>query len=172
MAALGYTDVGNMFWRGRVRTSDADFRFPVLGFTPDRDIWGFPDLNTLTSCGPQTLKDDMQAGMELVDAEGRRWIVRSIRRVGRAEPLLRALISSLLSGPPQSRIEHELEQLEPITLAEAQDRACAALRTFPQDYGGEDENDPMLEERIREVRSTTTIAGIHDVLGLDSFMAY
>lgn len=154
-----------------MKTSQAGFSFPVLGFTPDREIWGFQDLDTLTSCGPRTLKDDMQIGMEIVDAEGSRWIVRSVQRIGRAQSLLRTLIASLISTP-QSRIEHELDQLEPTTLGEVQTRTCASLRAFPQDWGADDENDPELARRMAEVRATTTIAAIHDVLGLDSFMAY
>lgn len=155
-----------------MRTEEAGFRFPILGFTPDREIWGFSDLDSLTSCGPRTLRDDMQAGMELVDADGSRWIVRSVRRVGRAQPLVPWLLSALLTSTPQSRIEHDLEQLEPITLSEAQARVCASLRAFPQDFGAEDEDDPVLERRIAEVGNTRTISAIHAVIGLDSFMAY
>ncbi len=154
-----------------VKTAEVDFHFPLLGFTPDGEIWGFPDLNALTICGPRTLKERLQANMELVDADGRRWIVRSVRRVGRARPLIPWLVSSLLATP-QSRIEHELEQLETITLIEAQARACASMTAFPQDFGAEDENDPVLDGRLAEVRATRTISAIHEVLGLDSFMAY
>jgi hypothetical protein len=155
-----------------VKKAAADFHFPLLGFTPDGEIWGFPDIDTLTSCGPRTLKENMQTGMELVDVDGRRWIVRSVRRVGRARPLVPWLVSALLTSAPQSRIEHEVEQLGAITLSEAQARACAALRAFPQDYGAEDKDDPVLKQRLAEVTGTRTIAAIHDVLGLDSFMAY
>jgi hypothetical protein len=154
-----------------MKTGDVDFHFPLLGFTPDREIWGFPDIATLTSCGPRTLKENMQADMELVDIDGRRWIVRSVRRVGRAQPLIPWLLSALLSTP-QSRIEQELDQLESLTLGEVQDRACASLNAFPQDWGAEGEDDPVLEQRLGEVRATRSIAEIHDVLGLDSFMAY
>lgn len=154
-----------------MKTADVDFRFPLLGFTPDREIWGFPDTATLTSCGPRTLKENLQSDMELVDIDGRRWIVRSVRRLGRARPLIPWLLSALLSTP-QSRIEHELEQLQPVSLGQVQERACASLKAFPQDWGAEDEHDPVLEERLAEVRATRSIAEIHDVLGLDSFMAY
>lgn len=155
-----------------MKTQEADFRFPVLGFTPDREIWGFPDMNTLTSCGPRTLKNNMQADLELIDADGRHWIVRSVRRVGRARPLLWWFASALLTGAPQSRIEHELEQLEAVSLSEVRARACASLRASPQDWGAEDADDAFLEQRIAEVSNTQTIAAIHEVLGLDSFMAY
>jgi hypothetical protein len=73
---------------------------------------------------------------------------------------------------PQSRIEHELDQLEPINLSDAQARVCAALRAFPQDYGALDEDDPALEVLLSEVNIKRSIADIHEILGLDSFMAY
>jgi len=95
-----------------MKTREAACCFPVLGFTPDREIWGFPDLDTLTSCGPRTLKNNSQSGMELVDVEGRCWVVRSVRRTGRGAPLLAWLLSHLLSTP-QSRIEHELDAMAP-----------------------------------------------------------
>src|SRR5436190_6493935 len=96
-------------------TSEVDFVFPVLGFTPDKDAWGFADRETLTSVGPWTLKDDLQKDMELIDADGHRWMVRGLRRIGRARPLLRTLFDRLLSQP-QSRIEHDLQALPSISL--------------------------------------------------------
>jgi hypothetical protein len=154
-----------------MKTREADCIFPVLGFTPDREIWGFADLNTLTSCGPRTLRNNMQSGMELVDADGRRWVVRSVRRTGRGKPLLAWLISHLLSTP-QSRIEHELDVLPGLTLGEVKDRVCASLEAFPEDYCHEDERDTVFAQLIGAVRSAKDIAAIHDLLGLDSFMAY
>ena len=154
-----------------MKTADVSFHFPIIGFTPDREIWGFPDIDTLTSCGPRTLKDNLQADMELVDVDGRRWTGRAVRRVGRARPLIPWLLSAILSMP-QSRIEQDLEELEPVTLGEVQARACLSLKAFPTDWGAEDENDPLLAERLGEVGATKSIAEIHDVLGLDSFKAY
>lgn len=150
-----------------MKTTEVDFRFPVLGFTPDGEIWGFADLNTLTSVGPRTLKGDMQAGMELVDAKGRRWAVRSIRKLGRGEPLLMWLLSALLSTR-QYRIEQELEPLEPLSLDEVKARVLESIEATAWDYGGEDELKPLLAK----VRSAKSIAAIHKPLGLDSFMAY
>jgi hypothetical protein len=154
-----------------MRTGDADFHFPVLGFTPDREIWGFPDLSTLTSCGPRTLKDNMQSGMELIDVDGRRWLVRSIRRTGRAKPLMAWLLSCVLSTP-QSRIEHELDCVDPVMLEDVKARVCAAMEAFPQDYCEADELETLFHERLASVRAARNIAVIHELLGLDSFMAY
>jgi len=155
-----------------MKTGEADCRFPVLGFTTDRDIWGFLDLNGLTTCGPLTLKDDMQAGMELVDADGRRWVVRSIRRLGPAKSGLKGLVEPLLFGKRTSRIEHELEALAPLSLADVQARACDAMAAHPDFWCEDDERDTVLPARQAEVRSTTTIEAIHELLGLDSFHSY
>ncbi|MDB5438879.1 MAG: hypothetical protein JWM33_1306 [Caulobacteraceae bacterium] len=67
-----------------MKSSDVAFKFPVLAFTPDREIWGFPDMDRLTRCGPRTLKEDTQKGMELIDAKGQRW--GSYPFAGPAEP--------------------------------------------------------------------------------------
>lgn len=145
--------------------------FPVLGFTPDGDIWGFPDLNTLTSCGPMTLKKDMQVGMELVASDGRRWVVRSVRRLGRGEPLLLWLVSAVLSTR-QSRIEQELEALPPLSLEEIKARAIAAVELTSENYCAEDEREEILVPLLGQVRAASDVAQIHELLGLDSFMGY
>ena len=154
-----------------MKTAEVDFDFPVLGFTPDREIWGFQDLNTLTSCGPRTLRDDMQVGMELIAADGRRWVVRSIRRTGRGEPLLNWLLSCVLSTP-QSRIEHELDELPPLSLPQIRERACASVEATASDYCADDERQEVLEPLLAKVRSAKSVAKVHELLGLDSFMSY
>ncbi len=150
-------------------TTQAAFGFPILGFTPDREIWGFQNLDALTRCGPRTLKDDMQAGMELIDADGRRWLVRSVRRTGRAGSLLSLLLSF---GYAQSRIEQELEPLPPVTLEEAKARACAAVEAFSSDYCQDDERDTVLAPLLEQVKASATIADIYRILQPDTFEGY
>lgn len=154
-----------------MKTSEVDLRFPVFGFTPDREMLGFPDLNTLTSCGPLTLKNNLQAGLELIDAEGRRFRVRSVRRIGRAEPWWKTLVIDLLTLKPQSRIEQELESLEPVTLGHLKDRACAWLDEFSINLCADDEREEILVPLLAEVRAAPSSQAIYDLLGLDSFMA-
>ncbi len=152
-----------------MKSIEADFSFPVLGFSRDRENWGFPDLDRLTKCGPQTLKENMQDGMELIDANGRRWRVRSIRRTGRTGSLLDLLPGF---GPPQSRIEQELETLPSLSLAEVQQRARESLETFRSDYtgfeGGEVEFNSLLE-KVSEARSITEL---YALLQPDTFESY
>ncbi|MDZ4363953.1 hypothetical protein [Brevundimonas sp.] len=143
-------------------------KFPAIGFTPDREIWGFPTLDSLVTCGRKTLKDNMQAGMELIDGRGRRWVVSGVRRVGRAKPFIPWLFWAVLSGP-QYRIEHDLETLADVSLDDVKTRACQSLAAFPTDYGAEDENDPELVSLMNKVRKAKTVAAIVKLLGLDSF---
>ncbi|MGH6781696.1 MAG: hypothetical protein ACREB5_06290, partial [Sphingomonadaceae bacterium] len=80
-------------------TSDRiDFKFPVIGFTPDREIWGFPDRKSLTTCGVRTLRQSMPVGMDLIDAEGARFRVVAIHDKGRASPLVHWFLKGLLAG--------------------------------------------------------------------------
>lgn len=151
-----------------MKSSDVDFKFPVLAFTPDREIWGFPDMDRLTRCGPRTLKDDAQAGMELIDAKGRRWRVLSIRRTGRAGSLLSLL---WIFGQPQSRIEQELEPMPPATLSEVQERACIAMESSREDYYGE-EGQAEYRSTLKKIEKARSIARIYDLLQPDTFEPY
>lgn len=151
-----------------MKTAQADFRFPVLGFTSDSDVWGLSDFDALTTCGPRTLEDGLQLGMELVDADGRRWRVRSVRRTGRAGSFL----SRLLPNPGLWRIEHELEALEPISLADVQARVCDAMKSHPDFWCEDGEQETVLPGRLADVNAVRSIADVHKVLGLDSFHAY
>jgi len=148
-----------------MKSSETGFKFPVLGFTPDREIWGFPDLDRLTRCGPRTLKEDAQNGMELIDADGRRWRVLSIRRTGRAGSVLSLL---WIFGPPQSRIEHELEPLAAVSLTDMQQRARDAMESSKIDYYGE-EAQAEYRSTLRKIGKTRSIAKIYDLLQPDTF---
>jgi hypothetical protein len=114
----------------------------------------------------------MQVGMELIDAEGRRWKVRQIRRTGRAGSLVSWWFSSLLSGVPQSRIEHDLEALRPMTVRQVQDVVCSAMEAHPEFWCEDDERGTVLPARLEAVRAAEAIAHIHQILGLDTFEAY
>jgi hypothetical protein len=154
-----------------MKTNEIEFVFPVLGLTTDRDVWGFPDLQGLTKCGPRTLRDNMQDQMELVDAEGRCWRVQSVRSLGRAGPILTRWVRTLLTGVPQFKIEHELEPLSPLTLQEVRRRVCEAMEAH-REFWCDDDDQANFPGRIAEVSGTQTISAIHEVLGLDTFESY
>jgi len=149
-----------------VKTGEANFHFPVLGFTSDLHIWGFQDLDRLTRCGPRTLKEDTQIGMELVDADGCRWKVRSVRRTGRAGSLLSLLLPF---GPPQSRIEHDLEPTEAVSIEDLRRRVCTAMEAHAEDYFEGDERETEFEPLLSAVRSASSTSEIYDLLQPDTF---
>jgi len=152
-----------------VKTIDAGLRFPVLGFTTDREIWGFPDLDRLTKCGPRTLKEDKQMGMELVDAEGRRWLVQSVNRTGRTGSLFSRIP---LLGLPQSRIEQELEPMAPLSLDEVRGRARTAMETHSVNYLEGDDPEIEFKPLLKKVGKARSVAEIYDLLLPDTFEPY
>lgn len=158
-----------------MKTAEANFNFPVLGFTPDRQIWGFPDRNALTACGSFALKENMQAEMELVDSDGRRWVVRSIRKVGRARSLLKQALLSLLMAGPLWRIEYELDELEAVSLSDIRERTCLAIETFADNYchfTAEEDWDEHVAPLLAKMRSAESVAEIYTELNPDSFEGY
>ena len=152
-----------------MKTLEADFRFPVLAFTADKEIWGFPDLDRLTKCGPVTLKENMQLGMELVDADGRRWIVRSVRRTGRAGSFLSLL---LIFGPRQSRIDHELEVMAPLSIEDIRRRARTAMETHRINRLEGDDPDFEFKPLLAKVGEARSVQNIYDLLRPDTFEPY
>lgn len=151
-----------------MKTAQADFVFPVMAFTTDLDIWGFPDLDRLTKCGSRTLKEGMQLGMEIIDSQGRRWAVRNVRRIGRTGSLMMVL----LTFKSQSRIEHELEILPPISLEETKARVAEAIKAHPDFWGAWGDNDAEIPEILAGVRATTSFTQLYGNLGLDTFEGY
>lgn len=150
---------------------EAEMQFPVLGLSQDGDCWGFWDLNGLTVCGQETLRDGLQNGMELVDATGSRWRVDRIHLVKPLESPLKRLFTWFLYSPGY-RIRQDLTPLGKLTLEETQERVCSAMQAHPLHWCEEVEVETVLVERIAEVRATKSIAEIHDILGLDTFRSY
>ena len=148
-----------------IRSSKAEFSFPVLGITLDRDLWGFHNRDELNTCGRQTLRDKLQQDMELVDAVGARWRVLGVHRIGGVG--LSLGLSCFLARV--SRIDQDLERLAPFTLEQVKERVCSCMRDRPEDWIWPD---VTLEQRLAEVTGLDSIAGVHDVLGLDHFRAY
>ncbi|MDB5476473.1 MAG: hypothetical protein JWP49_1984 [Phenylobacterium sp.] len=150
---------------------EAGFEFPVLALTTDKDLWGLPDLQRLTRCGRRTLRTNLQDGMELVDAEGRRWQVLSVRPVKRVGHILTRWAKDLLTGVPQFQVEHELNQLSRLTLPQVQQRVCEAMEAHPE-FWCDDGYQADFPQRLAEVGRAPTIEAIHEVLGLDTFESY
>ncbi|MEW6020369.1 MAG: hypothetical protein AB1760_20110 [Pseudomonadota bacterium] len=150
-----------------MKTSEIDLAFPVIGFTVDEDVWGFRDLRGLTTCGRRTLKKGMQDGMELVDSRGARWRVSGIEKLGPSDPWWAWLI-----GQPLYRIAQEVEPLPPLSLAEIQDRVCAAMLAHPLFWCVEEDQDTEIAVRTAELRAVTSVADFFDIMDIDTFENY
>lgn len=145
--------------------------FPILGFTTDDDIWGFPSLDELSVCGPRTIKDDMQRGMEIVDGDGRRYRVLSIRKLGRSGFLPIWFLKSLVTTP-QYRISQELEPMTPLSLEEIKQRVDLCMRAHPLFWSEEADFDTVLVEKRASAQACQSVAELFEDLGLDWFAAY
>lgn len=157
-----------------MKASEIQFEYPVMGISPDRDMWGFPDLRSLTTCGPRTVRDKSQVGMELVSLDGRRWRVASATKLGRASKLGRRILEALFLANPQYRVELELEAMAPLSLDEVKARACAGLDAFPGYFGVSDPEEPEPERsQIKAaLNAAPSMEALHEILGLDTFEAY
>jgi hypothetical protein len=156
-------------WGPAMNAEDANLQFPVLGLSADNDVWGFWDLEGLTVCGHRTLKEGLQDGMELIDAAGERWRVDRIRMIRPLDPWWKWILTYVLTPTRGFVIEQELTPLDKVDLKTAQERVCSAMQNYPLYWCEESEFDTVLVDRLAEVRGTTSIAAIHDVLGLDTF---
>ena len=153
-------------------TSDLiDFKFPVIGFTPDREIWGFPDRRSLTTCGAQTLNENIPAGMELIGADGARFQVTAIHDKGRAGSPLSRLVKGLLSGR-QYRIEYSLVPLAQASLDDVKKLARQSLDAFPDDYCLGEDPETVLPPLLASLQAAGSAEEIFTLLGLDSFESY
>ena len=146
-------------------------KFPILGFTTDDDVWGFPSLHEFGLCGPRTIKNDMQRGMEIVDGDGRRYRVREIRKLGRYRSFPIWFLSSLVYAP-QYRISHDLEPLTPVSLEEIKQRVDVCMKAHPLYWSEEEEFDTVLVEQLANAQACGSVAEIFEVLGLDWFQDY
>jgi hypothetical protein len=151
-----------------MNAEEANFCFPVLGFTRDREIWGFEDLDRLTRCGPKTLQEGLHVDMELVDAERRRWRVLSVRRVRRAGSFLSTLLPF---GPPQSRVEFEVETLDTIAIEDVRRRVSEAMEAHAENYFEGDRRDQDFEPLLTSVKNAGSVVEIFEILQPDTFEA-
>ncbi len=141
-----------------------EFTYPILCFTRDGDIWAVRTSFELTTCGPQTLADGVQLGMDLVDAAGASWRVISVTHVGYAPFSWRSIFR-----PPLRLVEHVLEPGPAAALGDVKERVCGSLDAFPEYWCELADKDTVLEGIKAEVRAAQSIAAVHDVLGLDYF---
>ena len=106
-----------------VKATEAKLRFPVLGYIPDGELTGWPDLWWLTIYKPKLFKKGIYEGMILIDANRRRWIARSAYLTGQ---IRRTRWWPLWPFPDNAhtRVQFELEEIDRISLTELIDLVC------------------------------------------------
>lgn len=146
--------------------SEPRFRFPLLAFTTDLAIWSLGTADELATCGPMTLRDHLQVGMDVVDPDGNCWRVRSVRRVGPAPFSLRTLFHR------PSKIDHEWEERPRLSLSELKDRVCISIAAHADCFLHFPDDADELAKLHAEIRAADSIVAIGEMLGLDGFQGH
>ena len=74
-------------------------------------------------------------------------------------------------GPPQSRIEQELELLPPVSIDEVRERSAKAMESSQVDYYGDD-GQAEYRSMIRSIGKARSVAKLYDLLAPDTFESY
>ena len=92
-----------------VKSTDVAFEFPVLTTTAKGEQRLCRELDDLTRGSSVEIKSGRFKNMKMIDSSGRRWIVRSFRKMGRIER--RNLFHILFLQAPDWRLRYNLEEL-------------------------------------------------------------
>ena len=154
-----------------MKSSEAGIRFPAFGFTTDGEFWRFTEIEVLNSCGPQAYKAEMQAGMEIIDSDLRRWRVTSVGKLGRQWSILAFLFLTTWTF----RVELELKALDPASWAAIQERIAAYFLanawTFEAD-GEEEERVELRADYLKRIKGAQTLPQMFEIFGADDFRGY
>lgn len=122
-----------------VKSSDIQFELPVFTVTTKSERWLCRNLDDLTLVAPIQLKQGRFLGMKISDASGRRWVVRSIETIGRADPW--RIFNVLFFSPPDWRVDFMLEELPPTPARKRISRANSGKRSSQPTETVSDEGD-------------------------------
>lgn len=112
---------------------DADLKFPVLVFTNKLEVLGATNLKELTHWDNRALQNaDQEIGMELVDIEGRRFLVKDIRIVGERAPFPSIKVRKFLGWPIFYVANLIVEPASPLSLKDVKARVAEVIRDKPE----------------------------------------
>ena len=114
--------------------NDPPFDFPILGFTPDGDLGGFPSLAEFRRCNEHGLKTRRDVGMVLCDDLGRTWTITDVRSLGLQGSALKRGLARVFASFRIYTVEYTLEPGDTLSLEEIKARVCAAIDKFPGAY--------------------------------------
>jgi hypothetical protein len=143
---------------------EANLTFPVLCFTTHLEVWGASDAETLTTWSKYALKPrEAEFGMQLIDVNGRRFILRSIYVVPRKGPWIHRLAQALAGIPKMRQVEFDLDSAPAVSLDEVKARFVASITDKPRsehsDYDDRPNSyrSPLVKRVLRWIESTKSI---------------
>ena len=154
--------------------SDLPFKWPVLGFGPDRGPWSdflvsFSNAEEFSRCGGDSLSKGYRLGMVLVDSAGASWETKAVRKLGALGPLWLRILRILIRQPVYG-IEVDLVERGPMPLPLVKERVVAVMEAQPHcwldDEGVAGEAGPPVSERKRliklqdRIRRSRSLAGV------------
>jgi hypothetical protein len=162
--------------------ADADLKFPVLVFTNKLEVLGATNLDELTHWHNRALANaDQEVGMEFVDVEGKRFVVKDIRIVGERAPIPSIKVRKFLGWPIFYVANLIVDAASPLTLEETKARVARVIRDKPEihclNYSPENDAPEMAEQiaQIDDVDSLPQVlaelAAVHDRHELYQFSA-
>ena len=155
-----------------MKITEAGFAFPVFGFAPDDTLgWQCDDLSGMMTAREPVFRLHWPKSLTLVDANGSRWAVKSVRRVGRSGSLFGWLVLAPL-GKNRCRIEWDLEPLAPLSLADVQNLACDTTARFGEVDDWNEELEAETASEIAKIRNTRSSAEARPLLNWPSFVSH
>lgn len=152
-----------------VNAEEAGFDFPVFGFEPEQTVgWQCDGPEGFATVCESTFRSQWPKTLELVDACGRRWAVKSVRRVKRSGGLIKWLLLAPL-GMNRCLIHWDLDPLPSLTLAEVQELACDAIARFGELDDWNKELEAETAGMIAQIRGANSIAQLAPILNWPSF---
>ena len=144
--------------------ADADLKFPVLVFTNKLEVLGATNLKELVHWDNRALENaDQEIGMELVDVEGKRFVVKDIKIVGERAPFPSIKVRKFLGWPIFYVANLVVEAASPLTLEEAKARVAEVIRDKPELYclNYRPENDaPEVAEEIAQIDDVDSLSQV------------
>lgn len=147
-----------------MKSSEMEITFPAFGFTPSDELYYFSGIESLTRCGPQTLKQNVFVGMEFIDSDYNRWRILSAQEVEKKENIISKIFPLKLR---KRQITLEVEPMTQVSIAYVQWKTCKHLQLFAIDYYFQREKLQFIEE-IAKVRNSRSIAEIAEICNVET----
>ena len=147
-----------------MKSCEMEITFPAFGFTPSDELYYFSRIENLTKCGPQTLKQNVLVGMELIDSDYNRWRILSAQEIEHNRNIISKIFPLKLG---KRQIALDVEPMTQVSLVYVQWRTCKHLQTFTLDYYFQREKIQFLEE-VRKVRTSSSLAEIAEICNLET----